>query len=216
MIVSDSDPTPALFDVFRGTSGFAFELSSAPELRARCDFIDGIAKLAGALDTVVFQPAGSSELVVGFAALPGALGRSISLGFGSYCGRGASRSTAVIVGAGAAAACAIAAVVQHGFDEIVIASDSPGPAIGAAHRMEIEISHVPYSAVESANIDLLINTEENRINAQPKAVCDLTGAWEDFAGGYVPPKKITAHQRQDQVRVLTGKSPSIADILAVS
>lgn len=196
-------------------SGFALELTADPALKAGCDFLDGIATRVGALDTIAFQPAGASQLVVGFAALPGALGRAITDVLGEHAGRGESATTAVIVGAGESAGCAIAAAVQHGFSSIVVAADVPGPAVGAAHRMDLDVDLVRLASLRDATVDLLINTLETQVEATPRAVCDLTGAWDGFAGSYVSPQLITAHQRQDQVRVLTGKSPQLDDLLAV-
>jgi len=211
---SQSDLTEFIED-FSGLSGFALELTADPELRAQCDFIDGIAKRVGVIDTVAFQPAGASQLVVGFAALPGALGRAMTDVLAKHSGKRDVATTAVIVGAGERAGCAIAAAVQHGYTSIVIASDEPGVAVGAAHRMDLDVDMVRLASLEGAHIDLLINTLDERVSATPRAVCDFTGAWEGFDGMYVSPQLITAHQRQDQIRVLTGKSPQLEDLMVI-
>ncbi len=193
-------------------TGLAFDVTADPALRAQCDFIDGIASRTGVIDTVAFQPAGASHLVVGFAALPGALGRALTDVLGAHAGKRGT-TTAAILGAGDAAACAIAAAVQHGYSSIVLASDVPGTAVGAAHRMDIDVEMVRIASLAGAQVDLLINTLDERIENEPDAVCDLTGAWDGFSGPYVSPQLVRAHQRQDQVRVLTGKSPNLETLL---
>lgn len=220
-VVDARPPRPNLTEFigeFAGYSGFALAATADPQLRAACDFVDGIAGRTGVIDTVVFQPAGSSELIVGFAALPGALGRAITDVLGTHAGRAAdgnrtADTTAVILGADQNAACAVAAAVQHGYGRIVLATDVPGPAITAAHRMDIDVETVRTGQLAGARIDLLVNTLERQVEAAAQAVCDLTGAWRDFAGPYVSPELITAHQRQDQIRVLTGVNPQFDLVL---
>ncbi|WP_126415660.1 hypothetical protein [Trueperella bialowiezensis] len=199
---------------FAEYTGFACPPSSDPALRAACDFVDGIAGRTGVLDTILFQPTGASQLVVGFAALPGALGRAMTDVLGVHSGRARPRSSVLIAGGGELAACAIAAAVQHGYSHITVASDQPGLAMSAAHRMGVDIDVVKLSRLHRPAVDLLINTIEEPIDAEPAAVCDMTGAWEGCGEPYVCAADITAHQRQDQIRVLTGKNPQLEHVRA--
>ncbi|MEW6869850.1 hypothetical protein [Trueperella pyogenes] len=192
--------------------GMAFDIDADATLRHSCDALDGMASRVGAVDTIAFQPMGSARMVVGFAALPGALGRSMDARLGKHCGQ--RGLTGVVVGAGAAAACAIAALVQHRFQRIIIASATPGLALRAAHRMGVDVEAKRLSGLNDIDIDLLVQTTDELPGLSPQAVVDPAGIWEGFTGPLVSAREITARQRQDQIRVLTGKNIELDRILA--
>ncbi|MDK8601076.1 hypothetical protein HMPREF3167_01725 [Trueperella sp. HMSC08B05] len=192
-------------------AGFAFEIDAAPDLREECDVVDGLASRVGAIDTLAFQPMGASRMAVGFAALPGALGRTLDAHLGVHSGGGTRR--AVIVGSGAAAACSVAALVQHRY-QVLIAADAPGVAVSAAHKMNVDVELVRPAALAD-EIDLLVQTVAERPEVAPRVVVDLAGVWAEADCRVIGAAEVTARQRQDQIRVLTGKNVEQAEILAL-
>ncbi|QOQ38861.1 hypothetical protein [Trueperella pecoris] len=204
------DDVAQLLDSYAG-EGVIFTIDPRPALREACGFLDGIAGRVGAVDTIVFQPMGASRMTVGFAALPGALGRAMDQVFGVHSGQSGS-SMAVIVGSGAEASCAIAAVVQHGYRQICIASAVPGPAMSAAHRMGVDVESVRPDSLGDLDIGVLVNTVDEHVAARPAAVVDLSSTWGDFDGPMVDRQLVMALQVQSQLRAVTGSSPSIEEI----
>lgn len=196
---------------FPGT-GMAFAVDPNPALREACDAIDGLAKGVGAIDTLVFQPMGSERMAVGFAALPGALGRTLDAHLGVHSGVGTR--LAAIVGSGATAACAVAALVQHRY-RVLVAAEVPGLAVSAAHRMNVDVDLVAPAALAGQRLDLLVQTVPGRVQAVPSAVVDVAGAWSGADGRVIAAREVNARQRQDQIRVLTGKNVGVEAILEI-
>lgn len=71
------------------------------------------------------------------------------------------------------------------------------------------------SGLNDIDIDLLVQTTDELPGLSPQAVVDPAGMWEGFTGPLVSAREITARQRQDQIRVLTGKNIELDRILAV-
>ncbi|WP_243118530.1 shikimate dehydrogenase [Actinomyces wuliandei] len=155
------------------------------------DVVDPLARAVGSVNTVVAQRSGTgSALLAGFntdvagiaeAVRETTAARSTQAPTGlaslpphataSPGGQGASGATAVVLGSGATACSALAALTELGATRIVVAARrhaGPGRALGAAHRMGLEVEALTWSPGEArsdsavvealARADLVVST----------------------------------------------------------
>ncbi|WP_167202255.1 shikimate dehydrogenase [Actinomyces respiraculi] len=126
-------------------AGLSVTMPHKQALLTHLDAVDPLAQTVGAANTVVAQRSGRGPaLLTGFntdvAGIVGAL-REVT---GKQPATGA---TALVLGSGATACSALAALTELGAGRIVVAARShagPGRALSAAHRMGLEIEAVTW------------------------------------------------------------------------
>lgn len=126
--------------------------------------VDGLAKAVGAVNTVVPFPGG---ITAGFNTDVYGLVAAIK----EVKGRDFSPGKAVIVGSGATASSALAAVVELGATKINLLArriSKPGNALQAATRLGLNPGYIPLSATAKAretieNADLIISTTPREV-----------------------------------------------------
>ncbi|MDD7504823.1 MAG: shikimate dehydrogenase [Actinomycetaceae bacterium] len=124
-----------------------------------CDMVDGLAQNVGSINTLVFQPTGSSRMVIGFNTDVAGIVNAVREVNGSERGY----TKAVILGSGATASSALAALVQLKAEDITVCARTlagPRNATTAAHRMNIDIHTAPLNKIDMAlrGADLVIST----------------------------------------------------------
>lgn len=203
------------------------------------DHVEPLAQAVGAVNTVLLQGEGAGRLLVGantdvhgvVAALREAAGAG-----------GAVPGPAVVLGAGATAASALAALGELGHPRPTVLARSPGRAgavVLAAHRMGLEpqvvrwdrgldaaaaagvlVSTAPAGAADALAAELLA-----RGTARPEGallldvVYDpwptaLADAWRRTGGLVAPGWAMLLHQAAEQVRLMTGLEPPVEEMRA--
>ena len=121
------------------------------------DAIDPLAVVVGAVNTVVAQRAGTGRaLLAGFNTdVAGIVGALREAAWTTARTTGApDRSRAVVLGSGATACSALAALAEIGATDIVVAARrhaGPGRAATAAHRMDLNVSLLTWRPGEAAS-----------------------------------------------------------------
>lgn len=149
-----------------GCRGMAVTMPLKAEALEYADFQDGLAKLTGVANTLVFDPGYTTAFNTDVAGIVGA-----------YKHAGFQRDTAaegVIFGGGATAASALAALWELGARHLSVVSRNPGGSglvFAAAARMHLPLYAVSWDdsaalARTIANADLIMNTVP--AGAQPK------------------------------------------------
>ncbi|WP_159716894.1 shikimate dehydrogenase [Actinomyces marmotae] len=146
-------------------AGLSVTMPHKQAIMPMLDLIDPLAQVVGAVNTVVAQRSGSGlALLAGFntdvAGISGAL-REARESHGSAAraaapSRGAGRPapTALVLGSGATACSALAALAELGAHGITVAARrhaGPGRALVAAHRMGLEIQALTWRPGEPAS-----------------------------------------------------------------
>ncbi|QHO90935.1 shikimate dehydrogenase [Actinomyces sp. 432] len=162
-------------------AGVSVTMPHKQALLPRLDVVDPLAATVGAVNTVVAQRSGrGAALLVGFntdvAGIVGAMreagaGTAGGVGGRAEAGTGAGRCRAVLLGSGATACSALAALTELGATDITVAARrhaGPGRALTAAHRMGLEVTALhwrPGDAASDAEVagaaaqaDLLVST----------------------------------------------------------
>lgn len=195
------------------------------------DHVEPLAQAVGAVNTVLLQPVGAGRVLVGantdvhgmVAALREAAGGRPVLG------------PAVILGAGATAASALAALGELGFTEPTVLARSPGRAgavVLAANRMGITPQVVRWdrgtdavaragvvlSTVPVGGADALAQVLAGAGPAEGALLLDVVYApwptriaevWLDRGGRVAPGWTMLLHQAAEQVRLMTGHAPPV-------
>lgn len=195
------------------------------------DHVEPLAQAVGAVNTVLLQPVGAGRVLVGantdvhgmVAALREAAGGRPVLG------------PAVILGAGATAASALAALGELGCTEPTVLARSPGRAgavVLAANRMGITPQVVRWdrgtdavaragvvlSTVPAGGADALAQVLAGAEPAEGALLLDVVYApwptriaevWLDRGGRVAPGWTMLLHQAAEQVRLMTGHAPPV-------
>lgn len=144
-------------------------------LLSRLDVIDPLAATVGAVNTVITQrPGRGAALLAGFntdvAGIVGAV-RETASAARAGTDSGSEPTRAVVLGSGATACSALAALAELGATEITVVARrhaGPGRALAAAHRMGLEVTALTWRpgqadsdaqlAQAAAAADLLVST----------------------------------------------------------
>ncbi|WP_124054858.1 shikimate dehydrogenase family protein [Arcanobacterium ihumii] len=211
-------------------AGLAVTMPLKQEALAMCDMVDGLAKAVGSVNSVVFQPTGTTTMLVGFNTDVAGIVQAV---------REAGGSTRIyervaILGSGATASSALAAGIQLGAKEITVcARRLGGPGVfTAAHSLNIDICSVSldHAATHLINCDLVISTlpahvadslaqELREIDSSVSFVL-LDAAYDPYPSALVsvaqergaviaPGWLMLLHQAVDQIRLFTGKTPDV-------
>ena len=208
------------------------------QMFSQLDFVDPLAQVTGAVNTVVVsRPQTGAAMLAGFntdvAGIVGALREALE--------PGQKPAKAVVLGAGATACSALAALTQLEVDSICVAARNhagPQRVLAAAHRMGIEIEPWVWNGNQEALAALLAQAEVV-ISTVPRGVSDpvaaaltasrtvlnpaatlldvvyspwptqLAKAWQQLGGRAVSGHLMLLHQAEPQVRLMTGKTPSL-------
>lgn len=219
-------------------AGLSVTMPHKQQMFNQLDFVDPLAQVTGAVNTVVVsQPQTGAAMLAGFntdvAGIVGALREVLA--------PGERPAKAVVLGAGATACSALAALTQLEVSSICVAARNhagPHRVLAAAHRMGIEIEPWVWNGNQEALAALLAQAEVV-ISTVPKGVSDpvaaaLTGsgavlnpaatlldvvyspwptqlakAWQKLGGRAVSGHLMLLHQAEPQVRLMTGKTPSL-------
>ncbi|MCM0638051.1 shikimate dehydrogenase [Cellulomonas wangsupingiae] len=192
------------------------------------DHVEPLAQVVGSVNTVLVQGRGAGRVLTG--ANTDVHGLVAALGEAGVTG--GVRSAAVI-GAGATAASALAALAQLGCATPRVYVRSPARAGGllrAAHRMGVEprLGRIDDAPDEVGRVDVVVSTLPAHA-ADPLAaalpgevtgvlldVCydprptALSAAWAARGGGVVGGERMLLHQAVEQVRLMTGRPAPLA------
>jgi shikimate dehydrogenase len=194
------------------------------------DHVDPLGRAVGAVNTVLIQGAGAGRLLVGantdVHGMVAALREAI--------GDGVPRGPAVVLGAGATAASALAALGELGFRRPTVLARSPGRAgavVRAAHGLGVEpqvvrwdrglatvagagvvVSTVPAGAADALAAELARTATKDRPDGA--VLLDvvyspwptpLAAQWAGSGGTVAPGWAMLLHQAAEQVRLMTGR-----------
>lgn len=202
------------------------------------DVVEPLAEVVGAVNTVLLQPAGDRNLLVGantdVHGIVAAVREAGPLGW--------EPESAVILGAGATAASALAALAELGITAVILLARSPAraqPTLLAAQRMGVSPRLVTWSDDAAAlpavsYADVVVSTlpahgadglasavrarggEEagDRVRVLLDVSYDpwpsaLTEAWREVGGRVAPGWSMLLHQAAEQVRLMTGRTPPV-------
>lgn len=200
------------------------------------DHVEPLAGVVGAVNTVLVQAGGSRPVLTGANTDVPGLVAALSERLTPSEHADGSR-TAAIIGAGATAASALAALAQLGCPAPVVylrALGRVGPLARAAHRMGVEpvfrplteavdgigradlvVSTLPPHAADDLAVDLAAGA-----GTRPGAVLidvaydprrtALSAAWEACGGVAVAGERMLLHQAVEQVRLMTGRPAPLA------
>lgn len=202
------------------------------------DHIEPLAGVVGAVNTVLVQAGGSRPVLTGANTDVHGLVAALSEQLTTPDEADGSR-TAAIIGAGATAASALAALAELGCPTPVVyvrALGRVGQLARAAHRMGVEpvfrplteavdgigradlvVSTLPSHAADDLAVDLAAGSGEG---TRPGAVLidvaydprrtALAAAWEARGGATVAGERMLLHQAVEQVRLMTGHPAPLA------
>ncbi|MEP7763975.1 shikimate dehydrogenase [Sanguibacter sp. 25GB23B1] len=220
-------------------AGLSLTMPLKQTIIGRLDHIDPLAEVTGAVNTVLFQDVGGTTTLVG--ANTDVYGIVAALGEGSPAGPGAvgdggaapSRTpvgNAVVLGAGATAASALAALAELGcptVDVFVRSLGRTGDLQRAAHRMgvtprfrvmdgapaamlaaDVIVSTLPAHGADPVAAEILERRTAPRgilldVAYEPRPTA-LASAWAQLGGVSVPGERMLLHQAAEQVRLMTG------------
>jgi shikimate dehydrogenase len=197
------------------------------------DHVEPLAETVGAVNTVLVQAVGARSVLTG--ANTDVHGIVASLGEGGFVAVGAARParSAVVIGAGATAASALAALGQLGCTAPVVLARSMARAGGtmrAAHRMGLgptfHMLDADRAVAALVTADVVVSTlpsgaADGMAEALLRAGTRLAGvlldcayhprptplvrAWEACGGVAVAGERMLLHQAAEQVRLMTGR-----------
>lgn len=225
-------------------AGLSLTMPLKQTIIGHLDHIDPLAEVTGAVNTVLFQDVGGTRTLVG--ANTDVHGIVAALGEGSTVtdaaggpgpvrdsGAAAQRTpvrSAVVLGAGATAASALAALAELGcptVDVFVRSLGRTGDLQRAAHRMGVTprfrvmdgapaamlAADVTVSTLPAHGADSLAAEIAGRGGAPHGILLDvayeprptaLARAWDQLGGVSVPGERMLLHQAAEQVRLMTG------------
>lgn len=190
--------------------------------------VDGLAKSVGAVNTVVPFPGG---ITAGFNTDVYGIVTAIK----EVKGRDWSPLRAVIVGSGATASSALAALVELGAGQINLLArrvTGAGNAVQAATRLGIDPGYIPLAASDKAretieNADLIISTVPREVlddyyeticfNAGQTVLDIVYDPWPSLlvqkvtavGGSVISGKLMLLHQAVMQVKLFTSRTPNL-------
>lgn len=205
------------------------------------DHVEPLALAVGAVNTVLLQGQGASRLLVGANTDVAGIVAALREAAGLTTSPEEVRGPAVVLGAGATAASALAALGELGHRHPTVLARSPGRAgavVRAAHRMGLEpqvvrwdrgldavasagvvVSTVPAGAADAV-ADVL--TAPGAPARQPGALLldvvydpwptPLAAAWERTGGLVAPGWSMLLHQAAEQVRLMTGRVAPVEEM----
>lgn len=207
------------------------------------DHVEPLAEVVGAVNTLLVQPGGRTPVLTGANTDVHGLVAALTEGLAAAATTGARDRTAVVLGAGATAASALAALAELGCTAPVVHVRSLGRTGGlarAAHRMGVEPVFRPLGEALGAmtRADLVVSTLPPRAaddlaaalgasaehTPRPGAVLldvaydprptALQQAWQARGGVAVPGERMLLHQAVEQVRLMTGRPGPLAAMAA--
>ena len=191
------------------------------------DFIEPMAKLVGAINTVVVQPVAGHRQLVGANTDVHGVVAALAEGGVSRTSRG------VVLGGGATATSALAALGRIGVTRPLVAVRNRARAGGlmrAATKMGVEPRFVSLEDAPAllADADAVVSTIPADAGAGLAAalpavnggavlldavyeplVTPLGAAWREAGGVFVPGTRMLLHQAAEQVRLMTGREVSV-------
>ncbi|MCC2308403.1 shikimate dehydrogenase [Cellulomonas chengniuliangii] len=200
------------------------------------DHIEPLAEVVGAVNTVLIQAGGGGRpILTGANTDVHGLVAALREGLPSAEAPGATR-TAAVLGAGATAASALAALAQLGCTTPVVYVRSMGrigSLMRSAHRMGVEPRYalLTAAAAEIPRADLVVSTLPPRAADQIAAELtaagaraagvlidvaydprptELSTAWAAAHGVMVQGERMLLHQASEQVRLMTGHPAPLA------
>ena len=206
------------------------------------DHVEPLAAVVGAVNTVLVQAGGSGRPVLTGAntdvhGIVAALSEGLGAADAASPGERAPARTAVVLGAGATAASALAALAELGCTTPVVLARSlgrTGALARAAHRMGVEPAFRTLDGAPAAlpGADLVVSTlpphaADDLAAALPQGPAlrpgavlldvaydprptALHAAWLAAAGVAVPGERMLLHQAAEQVRLMTGRPGPLA------
>ncbi|MBD3777745.1 MAG: shikimate dehydrogenase [Micrococcales bacterium] len=201
------------------------------------DHVEPLAGVVGAVNTVLVQPGGRRPVLTGantdVHGIVAALAEGLAVR-GQVATPPAGGRTAAVLGAGATAASALAALAELGCTTPVVLVRSVGRTGGlarAAHRMGVEpvLRPLAEAAAALARADLVVSTLPPHAadglaaelagggagaGAAPGVLLDvaydprrtaLAAAWQAAGGVAVAGERMLLHQAVEQVRLMTGR-----------
>ncbi len=196
------------------------------------DHVDPLAGVVGAANTVVVLPGGSRPTLVAVNTdVHGIVAALREPAAGGPLREPVRR--AVVLGAGATAASALAALTELGCHDVTVAARSPGRTGGltrAALRMGVSPRLVRLADVHLAGADVVVSTlpphaadeATARVTTHlrdPGVLLDvaydprptvLGAAWAAAGGRLVGGERMLLHQAAEQVRLMTGRQAPLA------
>lgn len=222
---------PALIESLDDTwAGLSLTMPLKQAVIDHLDFVDGLAKMVGAVNTVCYQP--TNDLVVGFNTDVYGIAQAIREA------GGVETPSAIILGARATASSALAACVELDIkDHITLAArnhSGPGSAVAAASRMNLiptlaKLDEKVVAALASTGLvisslpagvadTLADQIDEDKPDLSGLAVLDviyhpwpsaLVRAVRNRGGRVVPGWAMLLHQAVSQVRLFTNRTPDV-------
>lgn len=209
--------------------GFAVTMPLKREAFNCADMADDLAQKVQVVNTLICQPLGKSQMFIGFNTDIGGIVNAIT-----EIAPGRSYKKALILGSGATASSALAALAQLEVAEIEVCARrlaGPRTVFTTAHNLGVSLSTHLLEAAPGCiqNTDLLISTlpagVADKIASQITGT-DLTGkflldvaydpypsrlvtAWQAAGGNVIPGKLMLLHQAILQMRLFTGKDPDV-------
>jgi len=195
------------------------------------DHVEPLAQVVGAVNTVLFQPSGSTRTLVGANTDVHGLVAALREGLGDR-----QVGSAVVLGAGATAASTLAALAELGCTTptvLVRSLGRTGALQRAAHRMGVapRFAVLDPASPLVAHADVVVSTLPSRAadpvagalaasGAVPAGVLldvvydprptALSRAWADAHGVAVGGERMLLHQAAEQVRLMTGQVAPLA------
>ncbi|WP_454048514.1 shikimate dehydrogenase [Cellulomonas sp. Marseille-Q8402] len=194
------------------------------------DHVEPLAGVVGAVNTLLVQPGGRRPVLTGANTDVHGIVAALSEGLAAAGSSAAvGERSAVVLGAGATAASALAALAELGCTAPVVHVRSLGRVGGlarAAHRMGVEpvFRLLGDAPAAMARADLVVSTLPPRaaddlagglLTPRPGAVLldvaydprptALQSAWHTHGGIAVPGERMLLHQAVEQVRLMTGR-----------
>jgi len=209
-------------------AGLSLTMPLKVEAVALMDFIEPMAKIVGSVNTVLFQPFADTRHLVGANTdVHGVVAALAEAGVDQA-------QTGVIIGGGATATSAMAALGQIGVTAPVVAVRDRARAGGlmrAATRMGVHPRFATFAEVASllAEADVVVSTvpaeaAEQVSRALPPVrgtlldviyaplVTPLGAAWVAAGGQRVGGERMLVHQASEQFRLMTGRNAPISDM----
>lgn len=196
------------------------------------DFIEPMAKLVGAINTVVVQPVAGHRQLVGANTDVHGIVAALAEGGATRTSRG------VILGGGATATSALAALGRIGVTRPLVAVRNRARAGGllrAATKMGVEPRFVSLEDAPEllADAEVVVSTipadagDELGAAVRPvregallldavyePLVTPLGTAWTEAGGAFVPGTRMLLHQAAEQVRLMTGREVPVESLEA--
>lgn len=214
-------------------TGLSLTMPLKQAVLALLDHVEPLAAAVGAVNTVLLQPSGRARLLVGANTDVYGIVTALREAAGA---EHAIDGPAVVLGAGATAASAVAAFGELGHTEPVVVARSPGRAgavLRAASRMGVTVTLRPWDRAARllAGAGVVVSTvpagAADDVAAALVPLAPTPGrllldvvyepwptplaiAWTAAGGSVAPGWAMLLHQAAEQVRLMTGLEPPVA------